>query len=1206
MVRPGWRTLLSLMFLVAAAPLALAAQETEILRGKVTDKDGKPLEGATIVITGVQTQMARTVSTNRNGTYTSLMTSPEGEYLIAARRIGFAPKTVRVMRTGASAVIVTDFVLEASEVRLDSIVVTAKNLPTKDQSLGANDIDLLPGAIFSLDPADLLSLASSIPGVLSLGDSGFSVLGMGADQNNITIDGSSTSNAFLPRDAISSASLSLTPFDGGRGRFSGGQMSFRTRGGTDIFTATIRANGSDKTLAWQDPQSTSTIPRQISTSGSVGGPIQRGKAHFFSSFDIQNRGNDYYSLLSPRQALLEQTGLTRDTISALTDVLRDLGVPTNASAIPGSQTQNRASMFTRFDLAPSGTFSTKLQVNASRNVRGGSGVSQSAFPAAATQSRETGMSMQFQASGFVAGFMNELVSQVERNSSTSAPYLFIPGGSVRVGTLFDEGRTGLTTLRFGGGSGGERRNTSLTWDTNNEMSWITSDSRHRLKAGQNIRLERNESSQANNRYGTYTYQTMEDLRLGLPDRYSRTLTVRDRSSNGIAVAAWLGDDFRFTNNLQFQGSVRLDLSKPGSVPDYNPIVDSLFGRHTDRVPKDVGLQPRLGFTWTPTATATGAPRPSGDGNDMMRGRRRPLTFSGGIGAYRGAISASRIAGMVDQTGLPTTTRTLNCAGAAAPMPDWSNSNPLPEECIDGGAPEEYSISQPNVSVFDPSYRASMSWRGSLNMQSLEVRGLNIGLKANYSLNYNNESQVNLNMRDTPAFALASEGGRPIYVPVEGIVARTGAIAPGAGRVHSEFQRVNNLLSDLASRSSQVTLEVSPIQTNWEGTRVSFSYTWQHGSAQERGFQSSTGGDPFLKEWAPSRQATHQFSVNSRFRLWWFNLQARVNLNSGLPYTPMVAGDINGDGSSNDRAFIPNPATIQDAAFAEEFNTLLASTPASARECLERQFGQIAGRNSCRTPWQVTTDLGFEFNPPRNFGFGDRLRLTMNMQNATGALLRLTGLADSPLGRSAATGAPETRLLYVTGFDPETQQYSYRVNQLFGEREDFASRGRRFNPFQVNLGLEYRIGGPPSAPLARSLGLFPADRGPLLSQDQIRDRIRRLSNDPVAALIALEEKLRLEVHQVDRLKVIDSIYLARTDSLFAPLADYVFEKGRRVTDDEVRKRLGEATKGMQTILVEASTQAMAELSPEQQAQLPPTFAGRKPETVTTPPPERPRQ
>ncbi|HWJ38486.1 MAG TPA: hypothetical protein VNR86_06975, partial [Sphingomicrobium sp.] len=54
--------------------------------------------------------------------------------------------------------------------------------------------------------------------------------------------------------------------------------------------------------------------------------------------------------------------------------------------------------------------------------------------------------------------------------------------------------------------------------------------------------------------------------------------------------------------------------------------------------------------------------------------------------------------------------------------------------------------------------------------------------------------------------------------------------------------------------------------------------------------------------------------------------------SGLPFTPLVSGDVNGDGRGGDRAFIPNPATTTDAVLAGGITSLLA--PAVASGCKE--------------------------------------------------------------------------------------------------------------------------------------------------------------------------------------------------------------------------------------------------------------------------------
>jgi hypothetical protein len=45
-----------------------------------------------------------------------------------------------------------------------------------------------------------------------------------------------------------------------------------------------------------------------------------------------------------------------------------------------------------------------------------------------------------------------------------------------------------------------------------------------------------------------------------------------------------------------------------------------------------------------------------------------------------------------------------------------------------------------------------------------------------------------------------------------------------------------------------------------------------------------------------------------FRRDWFSVAATRRAASGAPFTPVVDGDINGDGLWNDRAFVFSPAT----------------------------------------------------------------------------------------------------------------------------------------------------------------------------------------------------------------------------------------------------------------------------------------------------------
>src|SRR5437763_4280883 len=85
---------------------------------------------------------------------------------------------------------------------------------------------------------DLAAMAASLPGVtlipgLDGAPDGFSVLGLGADQNNTTLNGLPFNSANLPRDAQVQTSLTTSPYDASRGGFSGANFNVRPGSGSN-------------------------------------------------------------------------------------------------------------------------------------------------------------------------------------------------------------------------------------------------------------------------------------------------------------------------------------------------------------------------------------------------------------------------------------------------------------------------------------------------------------------------------------------------------------------------------------------------------------------------------------------------------------------------------------------------------------------------------------------------------------------------------------------------------------------------------------------------------------------------------------------------------------------------------------------------------------------------------------------------------------
>jgi len=564
-----------------------------------------------------------------------------------------------------------------------------------------------------------------------------------------------------------------------------------------------------------------------------------------------------------------------------------------------------------------------------------------------------------------------------------------------------------------------------------------------------------------------------------------------------------------------------------------------------------------------------------------------IGISGTFGAFRGVVSPQTVNDLVESTGIASRV-TLSCVGSEVPIPDWTTMTEGPATCASGSGTSTFSLAKPLVRAFDPSYQPTVRWSTQLSVDGFRLPNKWIvGFSGSLGYNMHGQSTIDRNLNPTPKFAMASEGGRPVYVDAAAIVPATGSISPGASRVSPDFATVNTLVSDLRSYSAQLQTSIAPPRPIIRNrVNLQMSYTIARNANEIRG-QSRGGiaGSPFEKEWINPSIPTHSFRVNANARIWWLNVGVATSLISGLPVTPTVMGDINGDGNNaNDRAFIPNPATTTDTSLARQMNDLLAATTPFAKRCLTTQFGMMAGKNACHTPWQPRVDLNASLTPPSTWGYNDRLRVTMNLQNASGGFVRLFHLENTPLGRSTLSTQPTQQLLIVNGFDPATQSYKYRVNQLFGQPQNFGSLRRRYGPMQLFLGLEYKFGGPTPNPLSRGLGLREPANKPALTDAQRRAGVAKLRKNPIAPLIQKADSLHLSSEQVTQLNALDVEFNAKADTALVKLTKWVTKKGRRVFDSDLSLRLAPAQTALQKLNVEYGKKAQAVLTDDQRTQL----------------------
>jgi len=1128
----------------------LGAQQADVVRGRVIGPDSLPVEGAQVTVTSLNGNVSRRARTDKSGRFTVTVPNGEGDYFVSFAALGFAAKRFEVKRTADEEILIADAKLTRAAVNLEAMKVTAPR-----ERVARNDVQpdisgteqpVTNAALPPADLGDLAAMAATLPGVQLVpgqdgNANGFSVLGLGADQNNLTLNGMSFGDSHLPRDAGVSTSLVTSPYDVSRGGFSGGQITIRTRPGSNFVTRGMSLNLDAPQLQWTDraAQALGQQYTNVSLGGIAAGPLVIDKAFYNIAYQFGRRANDYQNLLNTDPLGLQTAGVASDSVRRFLGLLGQQGIPTAVGRIPRDRTSDQGSVFGSLDFAPP-TSTTGQAYNLTfsgswgRQAPLGAGVT--SLPASSGDRTNFNGGLQGRHNSYFGfGILEETTLGVSASHNYGSPYLSLPSGRVLVNSVFDDGTNGLQSLAFGGNQSLNTTQSTLSVGLLNQMSWFSASNTHRLKLTTELRRDAYHSNQTTNLLGTWSYLSLADLAADQPASFTRQLSPRTSGTSQYVGAVSLGDAWRATSDLQIQYGLRVDGNRFMSEPVLNPDVESVFGVRNDRVPNRAYLSPRVGFSWT---YGTAPQIASFDG----AARVPRAVIRGGVGLFQNTPQATSLGQAIDNTGLASAVQQLNCVGPATPIPDWSayasNAAGVPTTCADGTTGSVFANTAPNVYLFARDYAAPRSVRSNLQWNGPVLGNrLLATLEGTYSRNLDQAGLVDLNFNSSQRFVLANEGDRPVYVLPTSIVPATGAIASADARVSPLFSHVNELRSDLQSESRQATIRVSPMSFN---TSYSWSLAYTYSNVRDRihGFSSTAGNPLDVTSGRSAFDSRHQiiYTLGYNF-LNTVNVSWYGQFRSGTPFTPMIASDVNGDGYANDRAFVFSPST-QDTV-GTGMQDLLEHGSSAARACLRSQLDHLAARNSCEGPWTSSANLSLTFNPMR-VRMPQRATLSFNVSNPLGAAdLLLHG--SNNLHGWGQPATPDQALLYVRGFDPNEGaggQYMYEVNRRFGATLPALSAFRL--PVTLTAMLRFDV-GPTRERQALTAQL---DRGRRTSGDRIPEQFMRLMYgqgslpNPMAQILRQQDSLHLTAPQADSIAAINRFYNVRIDSIWSPVAKYL--------------------------------------------------------------------
>ncbi len=303
---------MKLKYLLAASVVSLAAtttiatpvhaqETTSSVRGTVTDQDGNPIAGATVVVTHVP-----------SGTTSSQTTDSTGGFNAAGLRLG-GPFNVEVSAPGYEAATQEIGFLTAGQAQRISVALAEEGQTiivsgTRQRSA----ITLATGAATVLTARDIAGIANINRDIRNLAardplvtldatnNNAISIAGQNNRFNRFTVDGVAFGDPFglesgglvsargpVPLDAIGEFSVEVAPVDIQQGFFQGGAINAQLKSGGNRFTFLGGAYYQDDNLRGNRARNLTRVgsfESQIYTA-QVTGPIIRDKLFFAVTYE---------------------------------------------------------------------------------------------------------------------------------------------------------------------------------------------------------------------------------------------------------------------------------------------------------------------------------------------------------------------------------------------------------------------------------------------------------------------------------------------------------------------------------------------------------------------------------------------------------------------------------------------------------------------------------------------------------------------------------------------------------------------------------------------------------------------------------------------------------------------------------------------------------------------------------------------------------
>lgn len=1075
--------------------MAFAQVTTSSLAGRISEEDGAPLAGATVV--AVHTP---------SGTQYAAIVNSDGRYVINGMRVG-GPYKVTVQFLGFQTQEFVDVTLELGETFALNTALKADN-----EQLASAVVMASPTSKFAVEKTgaatnisnrqieNLPTVSRSITDVTRLspyGGNGMSFAGSDGRTANFTVDGANFNNNFglsdkLPGggnpisiDAIEELQVVISPFDVRQTNFIGGGVNAITKSGTNTFKGSAYVYHRNENMrgdSVEGEQITGARAKDRNTTYgfTLGGPIIKNKLFFFVNAElskiptIANRWRG-----STDGKAVANDYVSRTTLSDLEKVSEHVkskyGYDTGSWTDFPADEQNQK-ILARLDWNISDAHHLALRYNFTNNMAWNSPNATSMDGGTRMSGARTSQySMSFANSMYsmnnlVHSFSLDLNSRLSDVLSNQFLATFSKLDDVR-GTNSDEfpfidilkddqNYMALGYELFTWKNGVH----NTIWNIKDDLTWYAGT--HKVTFGASFEHQMADNAYMRNGTGYYRYNSVDDFISGAaPEVVCLTYGYGGETDPAARVTfnkagLYVQDDWSVSERFKLNYGLRLDglFFDNADLMTNNEILEKDYnGRSIDTgkwPANSLTVSPRVGFNWDVFGNKSLKVR---GGTGFFSGRL-PLVFftnmptNGGMVQYQAQLNAANGAklgysmddfagGLVTKDGKASVDALLS---KLTSLKDAQGKGIFPSDIT----PEEGEAPS-SISAVDPKFKMPRVWKTSIAFDYSAPTSFPLSFTAEgiFNKTINGVSISDWSIPSVAGFArFNGVDNRPIYP--KGFRSETKAFVlenTNRGYGWSANFTVNARPAEWLDFMAAYTHTVSKEVTGMPGSAAESAFTYVPTSEGPNHIKLHNSQyvtpDRFVASINAHDKGGNHFSII--YETW----------RGGYSYSYMTVDDMNGDGYKYDTIFIPTDEQVANNEFrfvskndADRFMDYV-----HGNDYLSKHQGQYAEPYSLYSPWVHRVDLSYKHDFKVKIGNTvNKLQLGLDIKNVLNFFNSSWGVSKA-LNPEIGT---DPRILKCEGFDAEGYPTFSTPESISGNTVTFTPLHALGQCWYAQIGIKY--------------------------------------------------------------------------------------------------------------------------------------------------------